>query len=57
MVINEKVMMNQGIAALISRLILVNSHSRVGGGVLKEKLHSQLVRQNLKGALLCGMYR
>ncbi len=27
------------------------------GGVSKEKLHSQLVRQNLKGPLSCGMYQ
>ena len=28
-----------------------------GGGVSEEKLRSQLVRQNLKGPLSCGMYR
>ncbi len=27
------------------------------GGVSAEKLRSQLVRQNLKGPLSCGMYR
>ncbi len=38
-------------------LSMSNLHLAPGGGGLKKKLRSQLVRQNLKGALSCGRYQ